>query len=72
MLQQRYFSGGLADVSYNSDLEQIYGQNIRSISDFETLYFSLQHLLGILTKACMNKSRSEKQVADMETAAVNF
>ena len=42
------------------------------ISDLETLQFSLQDPLGILTKACMNKSRSEKQVADMETAAVNF
>ena len=37
MLQQHYFSGGSVDVSYNLDLEKIYGKNIISISDLETL-----------------------------------
>ena len=41
-------------------------------SDLETLLFSLYDPLGILTKSCMNKSRSEKQVTDLETAAINF
>ena len=72
MLQQRYFSGGSAARSYNSYLGHIYGKNIRSIPDLETIQFSLQDPLGIFTKACMNKSRFHKQVADLETATLNF
>ena len=45
------FNGDVATECYTSDLEKIYVQNIRSISDLYTRKALLQDPLGVLTKS---------------------
>ena len=53
------FYGAIAAECYTLDLEQIYVENIRSISNLYTRKSLLQDPLGILTKSCNTKCRSE-------------
>ena len=60
------FYGDTEVECYTLDLEQIYVQNIRSISDLYTRKVLLQDPLGVLIKSCNTKSRSEFKVADLQ------
>ena len=60
------FYGAAVDECYTSDLQQIYVQNIRSISDLYTRKALLQDPLGVLIKSCNTKSRYEFKVVDLK------
>ena len=53
------FYGVATAECLNSDLEQIFVQKIKSISDLYTRKALLQDPLGVLIKSCNTKSRSE-------------